>query len=427
MRALVFTLFVLAGCTDPEAGGGVSTAGPYVPASGEATVFPDLEGTDLLGALDREFSPTQTLGYGRARDALFAYEMETDGALEAVYTGYAVALPPGADPTAAASALGINTEHVWPQSYGARAEPLRSDLHHLFPAREGVNSSRGNLPFGEIDDRRTDAWYRLDVSQANAPSADRDAWSERGAGRFEPRESREGDVARAVFYVVALYPEAVDRSFFETMRADLLDWNDGDPPDDAERARSDWIASVQGTANPFVLDPTLARRAFGAASGPSTDGGVSTAGPISAPEAGALQITEIHYDNAGEDVGEGAEVAGPPGTPLDGWTLTFYNGNGGRVYETRALAGTMPASGAVWVDVPGLQNGSPDGLALVAPGGSVAQFLSYEGTFAAADGPAQGRMSTDIEAAEGGDTRPGRSLRLESGAWVPGEATPGRR
>ena len=46
-------------------------------------------------------------------------------------------------------------------------------------------------------------------------------------------------------------------------------WNDDDPPDDAERARSSTIAGLhtgcaaaQGCENPFVLDPTLVRRAF---------------------------------------------------------------------------------------------------------------------------------------------------------------------
>lgn len=415
---------LLAGCSDPEAGGsgGVSTAGPYVPTPAEATVHPDLTGAALLDALDRDYSPARTLGYGRARDVLFVYEQDRTGSLEAVYSGFTVVLPPDEDPTVAADRLGVNTEHVWPQSYGAHDEPLRSDMHHLFAERANVNASRGNLPFGEIDDRETDAWYRLDASQSNAPSADRDLWSERGDGRFEPRESREGDIARAVFYVYAVYRPEVDAAggapFFESMRADLLEWNDLDPPDAAEIARTAWIAEQQGTPNPFVLDPTLARRAFGgAASGP----------PPRGPEAADLWVSEIHYDNVGEDVGEGVEVAGEAGARLDGWRLVLYNGDSGAAYRTLPLSGTVPASGAVWVPAAGLQNGSPDGLALVAPSGEVAVFLSYEGSFSATDGPAQGRTSTDIQAQETGSTPAGRSLHLESGTWIEADATPGRR
>ena len=31
----------------------------------------------------------------------------------------------------------------------------KSDLHHLYPAKDNVNSSRSNKPFGEIDDNIT--------------------------------------------------------------------------------------------------------------------------------------------------------------------------------------------------------------------------------------------------------------------------------
>lgn len=408
----------------PRAGSsssGSSSAGPFAPASGAPTVFPDLEGAPLREALARDYAG-RPLGYGPARDRLFTYEMETDGVLEAVYTGYAVTLPPG-DPSAVAADLGINTEHVWPQSRGARAEPLRSDMHHLFPARDVVNASRGALPFGEVDDRRTEAWYWRDRSQANLPASDLDAWSERGRGRFEPREPREGDVARAVFYVAAVYARDVahESSFFEAMREDLLRWNDLDPPDAAERARSAWIATQQGAENPFVLDPTLARRAFGTRPSrpPPTAGG---------PRSDAdLWLSELHYDNVGEDVDEGVEVAGPPGTPLDGWRIVLYNGNSGAEYQTLALRGPLPRSGAQWIPA-SLQNGSPDGLALVAPDGSVRQFLSYEGAFTARSGPAQGLRSTEIDATEGPDAAPGRSLSRSSprAPWRPGPATPGR-
>ena len=37
----------------------------------------------------------------------------------------------------------------------------------------------------------------------------------------------------------------------------------------------------------------------------------------------------------------------------------------------------------------------PDGMALVDPGGSVVEFLSYEGTFTALDGPAAGKLDAD--------------------------------
>ena len=418
--ALGLALLALAACEDRPVTG-TSTAGDYVPEPGEATVFPDLQGGELLAALRAEYAPARTLGYGPARDALFTYEMETDGRLEGVYSGFSVVLPPGADPSAAAADLGVNTEHVWPQSRGARAEPLKSDMHHLFPARDVVNSSRSALPFGEIDDRQAEAWYRLTESQSNVPRVAIDEWSERGAGRFEPREDRAGDVARAALYVAALYPAETggEAVFFDVMRDDLLAWNRQDPPDAAERARSTWIAGRQGAENPFVLDATLADRAFGA-------GAPATPPRPSVPGAADLMVVEIHYDNEGADAGEGVEVAGPPGASLAGWSLALYNGSDGRVYRTVPLSGALSAGGVAWTPVDGLQNGSPDGVALVAPGGAVREFLSYEGTLVAEDGPAAGRRSQDLGVQETASDPAGGSLQLVSGSWTAAPATPGR-
>ena len=53
-------------------------------------------------------------------------------------------------------------------------------------------------------------------------------------------------------------------------------------------------------------------------------------------------INEFHYDNAGADVNEGVEVAGPTGTDLTGWKVIFYNGNGGVLYDSVILSGTIP-------------------------------------------------------------------------------------
>jgi len=56
-------------------------------------------------------------------------------------------------------------------------------------------------------------------------------------------------------------------------------------------------------------------------------------------------INEIHYDNTGTDSGEAIEIAGPAGTDVTGWSIVLYNGNGGVVYNTRTLSGTIPDSG----------------------------------------------------------------------------------
>ncbi|MGW5055206.1 ExeM/NucH family extracellular endonuclease [Actinokineospora sp. NPDC004072] len=133
----------------------------------------------------------------------------------------------------------------------------------------------------------------------------------------------------------------------------------------------------------------------------------------------APSISEIHYDNAGTDTGEAIEVDAPPGFDLAGWKIVLYNGTGGAAYDTRTLSGTVPAAGVVVQTYPanGVQNGSPDGVALVRPDGSVAEFLTYEGTFTATGGPAAGMAGTDIGVAEPADTPVGYSLQKVDGVW----------
>ncbi|WP_380940665.1 Calx-beta domain-containing protein [Sphingomonas floccifaciens] len=135
-------------------------------------------------------------------------------------------------------------------------------------------------------------------------------------------------------------------------------------------------------------------------------------------------INEIHYDNAGADVGEAIEIAGVAGTNLSGYRLVLYNGSNlpgaAPTYgSTVALSGVIDDEGlgygALAFSFPanGLQNGEMDGVALIAPDGTVVQLLSYEGVFTAAPGtPAAGVTSTDIGVSEGGSDPVGQSLQL---------------
>ena len=120
-----------------------------------------------------------------------------------------------------------------------------------------------------------------------------------------------------------------------------------------------------------------------------------------APAVANVWVNEFHYDNAGtDDLNEFIEIAGLAGTDLTGWSLVLYNGNGGAVYSTLSLSGTLADQtngfGFVKVLAPGLQNGSPDGFALVDNFGRVIQFLSYEGSMTAVGGAANGMTSTDV-------------------------------
>lgn len=171
-----------------------------------------------------------------------------------------------------------------------------------------------------------------------------------------------------------------------------------------------------------------------AAPATATPGAVNT-GQSFLPDNG-VWINEFHYDTAGTDAGEFIEVAGLAGTDLVGFTLVLYNGNGGVVYATIPLSGVIANQqngyGTRLFFAPGLQNGAPDGFALVNPGGEVLQFLSYEGSFTATNGPANGLTATDVGVAESNSplgtslSLTGTGTRSADFTWsFPGLGTPG--
>ncbi|GHC50239.1 hypothetical protein [Ulvibacter litoralis] len=164
-----------------------------------------------------------------------------------------------------------------------------------------------------------------------------------------------------------------------------------------------------------------------------------TGGAIVVPPNDIPWINEIHYDNAGGDVGEGVEIAGMAGIDLTDYQLILYNGSVGTTYDTLTLTGAIDdegtGHGAVWFPISSIQNGNPDGIALYNTAtSSVIQFLSYGGTFGANNGPAQTMNSIDIGVNETGTTPVGESLQLTGGPgdeyvdfnWqAPATASPG--
>lgn len=149
-------------------------------------------------------------------------------------------------------------------------------------------------------------------------------------------------------------------------------------------------------------------------------------------------INEFHYDDAGGDSGEFVEIAVPSSlADLATVSLTLYNGGDGKTYGSHALTTFESGSSEGGVTyfsklITGIQNGTPDGLALSWPEG--VQFLSYEGSFLAANGPAAGLSSIDIGVSQADTGAPdGSSLglvgfgdRYDDFVWSAlGTATPG--
>lgn len=139
----------------------------------------------------------------------------------------------------------FNCEHVVPQSWFGKREPMRGDLHHLFACESGCNSFRGNIPYYDFEDFE---------------EALREACGKREGRRFEPNAGK-GAVARATLYFLLRYPGDVndaEQEFEESRLPILLRWHADHPVDDYERHRNAAVFEKQGNRNPLVDRPEWA-------------------------------------------------------------------------------------------------------------------------------------------------------------------------
>ncbi|MCA9523129.1 MAG: hypothetical protein KC609_19270 [Myxococcales bacterium] len=157
----------------------------------------------------------------------------------------------------------------------------------------------------------------------------------------------------------------------------------------------------------------------------STDDTAETTGSdveadTTAPVESVVCINELHYNNDSTDSNEGIELMGPAGMALTNWKIVLYNGATGKMYNTKIFTSAdkldqnpIEGIGFLWVAYPtnGIQNGDPDGLALFDDAGTLIRFISWGGTFTAADGPAAGQLSTNIDVKEVDTTPVGQSLQ----------------
>lgn len=237
---------------------------PFMPAPvrpGSCEPFAGLTDHPLLDALHHQLSTAyqpidveNDLGgmpnrYTTSRRRMFVevepIEVEGELGFECVYTGQFF---PGAGIEPDEDAL--NCEHVWPRSRMAARDTLlyshqQSDLHNLYPSLPGANSSRGNLPYGEVVGDRNLDWWPTELG-TNAL----------GQRVCEVRDARKGDLARAILYFAVRWGADVGPDEESTLKA----WHTADAPDLREATRNDRVEAVQGNRNPFVDCPELVLR-----------------------------------------------------------------------------------------------------------------------------------------------------------------------
>jgi endonuclease I len=196
----------------------------------------DLTNDALKQKLHELIKDHKQLGYdGIARTILFGQLDNVGGYVTCVYTGRKVQCSgvPSANPPQA-----MNTEHTWPKCFGAKDEPAKSDLNHLFPTDTFANSTRSNYPFGMVS-RGSETWAQ------GGSAFDGEV--------FMPREDQRGRTARAIFYFSICYQLPI----FDNMEPVLRQWHKDYPPNDEDRSRNDRIYGFQGNRNPFIDRPDL--------------------------------------------------------------------------------------------------------------------------------------------------------------------------
>ena len=342
-----------------------------------------------------------------------------------------------------------NREHSWPKSYGfpdnVSSNYPYTDCHALFLCDSSYNSSRSNKPYqfcsAACSEKPTEESNGTGGGMSTYPGNSNWTSGSHENGSWETWKGRRGDVARALFYLDVRYegglhgdtnaaePDLILTDALALIAASnthenedvahmgmlsvLLQWHEQDPVDERERRRNNVVFGFQRNRNPFIDHPEWVRCIFAN----DCDGDVQP--PLN------VWINEIHYDNKGGDTGEFVEIAGPAGTDLTGWMLIGYNGANGNIYRTVKLSGSIPdqqnSMGTLAFDFPRLQNGSPDGIALIDASEAVTDFISYEGVFTASNGPAQGRVSTDIAVVESKSTPTGHSLQRSDNGTDPSQ------
>ena len=196
---------------------------------------------------------------------------------------------------------GINREHIWPKSQGFEAEGAggaRGDPMHLWPGNGRVNGTEHNNNFyGFVDTSQSYTDPVTAKGYTNLAGNMSGTSLTLGSGTvFEPQDCDKGDIARAVFYMVARYnyisgsdsdginqnnpnlelvqSNEVLASYTSSVTntgklgilTDLLEWNRMDPPDEFEIHRNNLLYNnYTNNRNPFIDFPEWAEYIWGSA------------------------------------------------------------------------------------------------------------------------------------------------------------------
>lgn len=253
----------------------------------------DLDASNLLSELQRhsfakhktfvKYSDTQAyMSKGKGFESCDYIPGEHK--IEMFYTGNKTAYNPG------------SREHVWPcaDSAGLWPHPVvddkgyaggGSDLYHVRPSTNAVNTARGDAPYVDFDDSEFSSArpYVVEVGDEGPYKLKLYGADPVGSGKYEfadlvePADEFKGDIARIIAYVYMHYKtnskyskytgslsltKVIGYSTQARAIEKLKEWNELDPASDVEKFRNHEVQKIQGNRNPFVDFPDLMDEAF---------------------------------------------------------------------------------------------------------------------------------------------------------------------
>lgn len=211
-----------------------------------------------------------------------------------------------------------NREHVWPKSLsnGLWNEVSNTDqnggtdIHHIRPIEQTLNSARSNDVFGEVTHSSSNCIYAKNKNKEYITSYPA-GWDADNV--FEPIDESKGDVARILMYLYVHYNKAsnvsgstdnscptgtlsitsvVGKSNENSCWDLLLKWNEIDQVDSVEMARNEACAKITGVRNPFIDFPNYANRIWG----DGTDGNLGSTPTVEPETVNVKSINTILND-----------------------------------------------------------------------------------------------------------------------------------
>ena len=283
---------------------------------------------------DWEKSPASSITkgtYDPATNTITGYQYSTNSTYQSGNNPYVHALYNNRDLDNQAKAWGnheqdgwgINQEHIWAKSHGFDTKGsdgtggARGDPMHLWAGNGWANHEHSNNFFAFVDKTKdySDAGTKYQTAYGNLTGYSKNAGGNEKV--FEPQDSDKGDIARAIFYMVARYnnyagaTEGIDgnnpnlvmlndlsqnnttgtstasKSFGMGLLSDLLAWNKLDPVDEYEVHRNNLLyKNYTNNRNPFIDFPEWAEYIWGTANYDGT-------GYNSTPKGAAKPATDV--------------------------------------------------------------------------------------------------------------------------------------